>query len=292
MELTMQKPTYQELLAMVHQLDDYLRAIRSEELDGSEPALERLLDQSQALWSRAGAGATTDASAPAAPATATHPRADIVAVTSPGGDKRPYMEIQSVGSGSLMWRSSTHVVDDLGRIQYYEVLAPGKVVVPVPPVSEDELHRLTLAIIRCEVRAEIRPCDDPADRASPVRFNAVPFLISHHLQDLKRLFDDWPNRWDERSAQSLFWHEGGTKVEALQACQMPFEVDIDEDEVVALVSLLSGQHGALGAGDRISDITQAMWDDFCLAAHGIEAANSPAEEVSESDPCELPTPTT
>lgn len=60
MEQVMQEPTYQELLSMVHQLDDYLRAIRSEELDGSEPALERLLGQSQALWTRAGAGGPPD----------------------------------------------------------------------------------------------------------------------------------------------------------------------------------------------------------------------------------------
>lgn len=32
------------------ELDDYLRAIRSEELDGSEPELEALLERSRALW--------------------------------------------------------------------------------------------------------------------------------------------------------------------------------------------------------------------------------------------------
>ena len=287
----MQEPTYQELLSMVHQLDDYLRAIRSEELDGSEPALERLLGQSQALWTRAGAGRSQNTNAAVAPALATRPWADIVAVTSPDGEKLPFMEIHAVGSGSVMSRS-VRGVENSGQIEHYEVRAPGNVVVQLPPVSEEELHQLSLAILRCEVRAEIRPCDFLGDWASPVQFNAVPYLMSHELSDLKRLFDDWPQRWDSQTARSLFWFEEGSKVEAHQVCAVPFGLDIDEEEVVALVCLLSGQHGALGEGDRISDITQAMWDDFCLAAHGIEAEKSPAEEEADTDPCEQPAPTT
>jgi len=285
----MQKPTYQELLAMVHQLDDYLRAIRSEELDGSEPALESLLDQSQALWSRAGAGGSQNTNAAVAPALATRPWADIVAVTSPDGEKHLFMEIQAVGSGSVMSRS-VQGVEISGQIGHYEVRSPGKVVVQLPTVSEEELHQLSLAILRCEVQAEIRPCDFLGDWASPVRFNAVPYLMSHELCDLKRLFDDWPQRWDPRVAKALFWFDQGTKVEAHQACSVPFELHIDEQELVSFVCLLSGQHGALGENDRVSDITQAMWDDFCLAAHGIEAEKSPAEEGAGSELCEQPAP--
>ncbi|MBQ0916989.1 hypothetical protein KBW71_00795 [Hydrogenophaga aromaticivorans] len=287
----MQEPNYQELLSMVHQLDDYLRAIRSEELDGSEPALESLLDQSQALWTRAGAGRTPDTNAAATTAMASRPWADIVAVTLPDGEKHLFMEIQAVGSGSVMSRS-VQGVEISGQIAHYEVRAPGKVVVQLPPVSEEELHQLSLAILRCEVQAEIRPCDFLGDWASPVRFNAVPYLISHELNDLKRLFDEWPQRWDSQAARSLFWFDQGKKVEAHQTCTIPFELGIDEEEVVALVCLLSGLHGALGEGDRISDITQSMWDDFCLAAHGIGAAKCPAEEEADTEPCDLPAPTT
>jgi hypothetical protein len=41
-----------ELLAMVEALDAYLRDIRAENLDGSEPALGELLDDSLALRER------------------------------------------------------------------------------------------------------------------------------------------------------------------------------------------------------------------------------------------------
>ncbi|MGY8527572.1 hypothetical protein [Paracidovorax citrulli] len=42
-------PTYTEVRALAVQLDDYLRAVRSEELDGSEPVLGELLDRASKI---------------------------------------------------------------------------------------------------------------------------------------------------------------------------------------------------------------------------------------------------
>jgi hypothetical protein len=52
----------------------------------------------------------------------------------------------------------------------------------------------------------------------------------------------------------------------------PFEVRIDEQDVLRMVCLLSSAHGALGQGDSMQDVKPLMWDDFCLVARGILAA--------------------
>lgn len=199
-------------------------------------------------------------------------KAQIFAVTSPGGTRKELYDVSLDLSTPEQTSLFTRVGSVGGNIQHHLLVLPspaGDVTITFPPDVEGLCVKVDLALSG-RIPADFQPEAEVGRVIFPlynerVTFNALPQLIKMSLPELKRMFeggvdfdflaDGLPERVDH----------GG-----------PFEVDIDEDAVLRMVCLLSGMDGALGEDDFVHDVTQSMWDDFCLAASGILAAREKA----------------
>lgn len=111
-------------------------------------------------------------------------------------------------------------------------------------------------------------------------FNAMPQLIRMDLGDVIEMFEEDVD-YDEL-AHSCPGFENNTG---------PFEVQIDEEDVVKMVYLLSDNANVLPDG-RLADVTPAMWDDFCANAGAIlkEVASASEREAPSQADLQRPVP--
>lgn len=142
----------------------------------------------------------------------------------------------------------------------------GRALVVLPPETDNVLQAVH-QIMFCRIPATLRRQAIIDDHAvdiddGEVHFNAMAKIIKMDLETVQEMFargvdfDELANGLPEREA-----HNG------------PFEVNVQEDDVVRMVCLLSCMHGALGENDSISDIKQPMWDDFVTAANSLLLVN-------------------
>lgn len=138
--------------------------------------------------------------------------------------------------------------------------------VALPPDTDnvlDAVHQIMFCRLPATLRRQAWVNDYAVDiDDGDVHFNAMANLVKMDLREVQEMFargvdfDELANGLPEREA-----HSG------------PFEVDVCEEDVVRMVCLLSGMHGALGENDSVSDITQPMWDDFVTTAHHLLQIN-------------------
>lgn len=89
-------------------------------------------------------------------------------------------------------------------------------------------------------------------------FNALPALIDMELDAVRKMFDEGSD-FDclADSLQERQDHDG------------PFEVSIEESDLIELVCLLSSNDEGLGENARMGDVPEAWWDDACTVARSI-----------------------
>lgn len=143
-----------------------------------------------------------------------------------------------------------------------------------PDTPVQELLPLAHQIMFCRIPATLRRQAWVNDHAvdiddGEVCFNAMANLIKMDLEDVQDMFAAGRAFGPIKDALA----NGLPEREAHEASGGPFEVDVQEEDVVRMVCLLSSMHGALSENDSVSDIKQPMWDDFVVAAHQLLQIN-------------------
>lgn len=200
-------------------------------------------------------------------------KATIFAVISPGGDRHPYADVSFDVITQTFSMTPIAPVEKL--IQYFELVLPdGRTIVSLPP--DGDLLSLADEVMSAKVLAAFRPQAWQGDYAVPIEgefeFNALPRLVDMDHKALMELASD--PRARDRLADGL--------VEA-EAHKGPFEVLIEEEDVVRMACLFSGFHGALGENERLQDIPVNIWDDACAAARVILGRHA-VERLSSTPP--------
>lgn len=188
-------------------------------------------------------------------------KAQVFASASPGGQKTL---VADVGLDVLTGSEWIGSIPFDGAQQYWEIRVDGvrqEVVLP-PELSSIEAAGLAVTVLGARVLATFRPQAwiraYAVDQDGREEFNALPVLIDMELSAVQELFG-------ERSDFDCL----ADNLQARMSHPGPFEVDIEESDLVAMVCLLSSNHGALADDGRMRDVPMSWWDDACLAAHSI-----------------------
>lgn len=223
--------------------------------------------------------------------------AELLESTSPGGEKHRIATATMNDQMEVVVRIED-AKEPKKHVDYYVAQAQTasrlvKACLP-PPDSADHAVMINLfggvsdalqAMLRCNVDATFIAqawVDDNAIEIDDGRqtFNAMPALIKMSLSDVIEMFSEDCDY--DQLAESCPGFEDNTG---------PFEVEIDEEDVVKMVCLLSDYATALPEG-RLADVTPAMWDDFCANAGAIlkEVASASERDAPSQSGAQRPVP--
>jgi len=205
-------------------------------------------------------------------------QAKVYAITYPNNQRH---EIYDVDLDVMDPKQSTTFLrtGSTGRVVEHYILelpSPNDLISIVIPGGVDPLAATVNQALQCHIEAEFQPEQWVNNHAVPllndyVTFNALPALSKMALSEVKAMFE-----------QGTDFDALAEGLPAREDHDGPFEVSIEEQHVVAMVCLLSGTTSRLSENDNMADISQWMWDDFCIAARGILAAKQQARpQLSE-----------
>lgn len=205
--------------------------------------------------------------------------AQVFAITQPGNRRHVIYDVE-MDFADEKCPVGFRKIGSTGReVDYYllEMATDQGGVSIVIPGDATGLATLVDEALRCFIPAHFEPQAWVSDHAVAVddghcTFNAVPALLKLDLSEVKAIFGG-------RSFRDLDVLAEGLPQRA--AHSGPFDVRINEKDVVRMVCLLSGGHGFLGENDSVQDITQYMWDDFTIAANQILSIQSDAWQETE-----------
>jgi hypothetical protein len=210
--------------------------------------------------------------------------AHVFAVTQPGNRRHEIYDVE-VDFSDEACPVGFRKIGSTGReVDHYLLemaTTQGAVSIPIPGDVPD-LATLVDEALRCFIPAQFEPQAWVSDHAVCIddghcTFNAVPALLKLDLTEVRAIFGGVSVRDLDFLAEGL---------PQRRAHSGPFDVRINQEDVVRMVCLLSGCHGALGENDSVQDITHSMWDDFTIAANQIQSIQSDARRATE--PASIP----